>query len=140
MNNYSLKPLSIVKIVVVILIMAAGVILAVKNGGATQAEKYTMLNGGAIIIAIGTVFCIIKPELLYFFGIIFFSIGSFGVTTYALTGPEDYMLITLPNNQIMLVSLIPMQLVLVGAIMMLVIMRIGKHFLYDDRMLTEEFC
>lgn len=148
MNNYSLKPLAITKIVVAILIMVIGVILAAKNGGTTQADKYEMLGGGAIAIAFGTVFCTIKgtafgtiiPGLLYFFGIIFLSVGSFGVATYALTGPNDFLFVALPSNHFLLIGLIPMQLALVIAIMLLVIARIGKHFLWDDRILVEEFC
>jgi len=150
MNNYSLKlkPLAITKVVVIVLLMAIGVILATKIGGTTQADKYEMLSGGAIAITFGTVFCTIKgtafgtiiPGLLYFFGIIFFSIGSFGVATYALTGPNDFLFVALPSNQFLLIDLITMQLALVITIMLLVVVRIGKHFLWDDRVLTEEFC
>ncbi len=139
MTNYvlKLKPLAITKIVVAMLIMVMGVLLAVKNGGTTEADKHAMLGGGTIIIAIGTFFCITKPEVLYFFGIIFFFIGSFGLTTYALTGPQSYLIMALPNG-FALLDIMTIQLTLVVGVMMLVVMRIGKHFLWDDRVLTDE--
>ncbi len=146
MNNYKLRPVAITKLVVVILIMAIGVMMAVKNGGTTQADKYAMLGGGAIVIAFGTVFCTVKvaafgtiiPGFLYFFGTIFFPVGSFGMTTYALSGPNDFLFVALPGSQFLLIDLITMQLALVITIMLLVVMRIGKHFLWDDRVLTDE--
>jgi len=139
MTNYVLKlePLAITKTVVVILVLVIGM-LAAKNGHTSQEEKYVMLGGGAVLIGIGTLFCTIKPEILYFFGIIVLTIGSIGVTSFALTGPRDYFIVHLPNG-FALLDLIVAQLTLVIVVMLLAVIRIGKHFL-EDKVLVEEFC
>ncbi len=141
MDKYALKlkPLAITKIFVVVLLMVMGILFASKNNHTVEVDNYAMLGGGAILIGLGTVFCIIKPGVLYFFGLIWLNIGSFGVSTYALMGPQGYFIVTLPGGFVFL-DLISIKLTLATVVMGLVVVRIAKHFLWDDRVLVEEYC
>lgn len=134
-----LKPLAITKTVVVIMIMVVGFLLALKSSGVTaESEKYIQLGGGAILIGIGAGFCMSKYQVLYFFGIIWLFAGSFGLTTYALIGQQQYFVVYL-STSIVMINVIAAQLTLVIAVMVLAIFRIAKHFLCDDKVLIENF-